>query len=116
MKCSIVLHFIWVSTVCKSTHLGVSPIQRANFVGFLIHLLKWYILQAKERSEATPVNHGDVLQLGDTKLLCHIHSGSDTCIQCEPGIVIANHIANQPQKGRFYAQLLCYETQSYYAI
>ena len=43
--------------------------------------------------------------LGDTKLLCHIHSGSDTCIQCELGIVIANHIANQPKKGRFYAQL-----------
>ena len=25
MKCSIMLHFIWVFTVCKSTHLGISP-------------------------------------------------------------------------------------------
>ena len=25
MKCSILLHFIWVFTVCKSTCLGVSP-------------------------------------------------------------------------------------------
>ena len=27
MKCSIMLHFIWVFTVCKSTRLGVSQIQ-----------------------------------------------------------------------------------------
>ena len=32
MKCSIKLHFIWVFTVGKSTHLGVSSIQRANQV------------------------------------------------------------------------------------
>ena len=31
MKCSIMLHYIWVFTVCKSTHLGVSRIQRVNF-------------------------------------------------------------------------------------
>ena len=30
MKCSIMLHFIWVFTVCKSTHLGVSQIQRVK--------------------------------------------------------------------------------------
>ena len=30
MKCSIMLHFIWVFTVCKSTPLGVSLIQRVN--------------------------------------------------------------------------------------
>ena len=26
MKCSIMLHFIWVFTVCQSTHFGVSHI------------------------------------------------------------------------------------------
>ena len=31
MKCSIMLHFIWDFTVCKSTHLGVSLRQRFNF-------------------------------------------------------------------------------------
>ena len=30
MKCSIMLHFIWVLTVCKCTHLGVSGIRRAK--------------------------------------------------------------------------------------
>ena len=30
MKCSIMLHFIWVFTVCKSTRLVVSRIQRVN--------------------------------------------------------------------------------------
>ena len=30
MKCSIMLHFIWVFIVCKSIRLGVSRIQRAN--------------------------------------------------------------------------------------
>ena len=30
VKCSIMLHFIWVFTVCKSTRLGLSRIQRVN--------------------------------------------------------------------------------------
>ena len=38
MKCRTMRHFIWVFTVCKNTHLGVSCIQRvkqiSNFVLF----------------------------------------------------------------------------------
>ena len=30
MKCSIMLHFIWVFTVCQRTHLGVWRIQKVN--------------------------------------------------------------------------------------
>ena len=30
MKCCIMQHFIWVFTVCQSTHLGVSFLQRVN--------------------------------------------------------------------------------------
>ena len=30
MKCSIMLHFIWIFTVCQSTSLGVSSIQRVQ--------------------------------------------------------------------------------------
>ena len=30
MKCSIMLHFIWVFTVCLSIYLGVSSIQRVK--------------------------------------------------------------------------------------
>ena len=31
MKCSIMLHFIWVFTSCQSTHLGVSGLQRVKY-------------------------------------------------------------------------------------
>lgn len=35
------------------------------------------------------IKHGDVLNLGESiGLLLHIHSGSITCINCEPGEVI----------------------------
>ena len=30
MKCSIMLHFIWVCTVCQGTLLGVSSLQRVR--------------------------------------------------------------------------------------
>ena len=30
MKCSILQHFTWDFTVCQSTHLGVSSLQRVN--------------------------------------------------------------------------------------
>ena len=30
MKCSMMLHFIWVFNVCQSTYSGVSSIQRVN--------------------------------------------------------------------------------------
>ena len=30
MKCSIMLHFIWVFTICQSPHLGFSSILRVN--------------------------------------------------------------------------------------
>ena len=33
MKCSMMLHFIWVFTVCKSTCLVVSRIPRVNIGG-----------------------------------------------------------------------------------
>ncbi|XP_063367035.1 angiogenic factor with G patch and FHA domains 1 isoform X2 [Cydia amplana] len=39
-------------------------------------------------SEPVEVMHGSTLQLGETKLLCHIHPGIDTCGHCEPGLVM----------------------------
>lgn len=41
---------------------------------------------AKQESEAMPLKHGTVLQIGQTKLLCHIHDGHSTCGHCEPGL------------------------------
>ncbi|XP_049877343.1 angiogenic factor with G patch and FHA domains 1-like isoform X2 [Pectinophora gossypiella] len=34
------------------------------------------------------VLHGSTIQLGETKLLCHIHAGNDTCGHCEPGLIM----------------------------
>ncbi|GFG30944.1 hypothetical protein Cfor_04042, partial [Coptotermes formosanus] len=42
---------------------------------------------AKQESDPHEVVHGSVLQVGGTKLLCHIHTGQETCGHCEPGLV-----------------------------
>lgn len=45
--------------------------------------------EAKQESELHVVQHGDVLQVGCTELLLHIHDGAETCDSCEPGLVQA---------------------------
>lgn len=42
---------------------------------------------AKQESEPIQVPHGSIVQVGGTKLLCHIHNGNETCGHCEPGLV-----------------------------
>lgn len=37
-------------------------------------------------SEPRHLVHGSELSVGDTKFLCHIHDGMETCNLCEPGI------------------------------
>ncbi|CAK1584605.1 unnamed protein product [Parnassius mnemosyne] len=44
--------------------------------------------ESQDISEPMEVVHGSVIQLGETKLLCHIHPGNDTCGHCEPGLII----------------------------
>ncbi|XP_050674691.1 angiogenic factor with G patch and FHA domains 1 isoform X2 [Leptidea sinapis] len=43
---------------------------------------------SQEASTPTEIVHGSMLQLGETKLLCHIHPGTDTCGHCEPGLIM----------------------------
>lgn len=45
---------------------------------------------AKQESDPINLVHGTVLQIGQTKLLCHIHDGHSTCGQCEPGLLTDN--------------------------
>lgn len=47
-------------------------------------------------SESRHLVHGSELTVGDTKLLCHIHDGMETCNLCEPGIQ-----ASQPEESKF---------------
>ncbi|XP_012253134.2 angiogenic factor with G patch and FHA domains 1 isoform X1 [Athalia rosae] len=42
---------------------------------------------AKQESDPSEIVHGSVIQVGSTKLLCHIHNGYETCGHCEPGLV-----------------------------
>ncbi|XP_024947856.1 angiogenic factor with G patch and FHA domains 1 isoform X3 [Cephus cinctus] len=42
---------------------------------------------AKQESEPHEIAHGSIVQVGTTKLLCHIHNGHETCGYCEPGLV-----------------------------
>ena len=42
---------------------------------------------AKQESEPHEIVHGSILQVGGTKLLCHVHMGRETCGHCEPGLV-----------------------------
>uniref|UniRef100_A0A182MIV3 FHA domain-containing protein n=1 Tax=Anopheles culicifacies TaxID=139723 RepID=A0A182MIV3_9DIPT len=44
----------------------------------------------EEQSQSEPQNlaHGSVLQLNQTKLLCHVHEGNSTCGKCEPGLLV----------------------------
>ncbi|XP_050352803.1 angiogenic factor with G patch and FHA domains 1 isoform X2 [Nymphalis io] len=44
--------------------------------------------ESQERSSPVEVVHGSTIQLGETKLLCHIHAGNDTCGHCEPGLIM----------------------------
>ncbi|XP_063982347.1 angiogenic factor with G patch and FHA domains 1 isoform X2 [Diachasmimorpha longicaudata] len=42
---------------------------------------------AKQESEPFEISHGSIIRVGETKLLCHIHLGYETCGYCEPGLV-----------------------------
>lgn len=51
---------------------------------------------AKQESDGLELVHGAILQIGQTKLLCHIHDGHTTCGQCEPGLLQCDNKASLP--------------------
>lgn len=42
----------------------------------------------KKKCERHSIVHGSIIQIGSTKLLCHVHEGNTTCGLCEPGLLI----------------------------
>lgn len=63
---------------------------------------------AKQESDPCEVAHGSVVQLGSTKLLCHIHNGHETCGHCEPGLVqqtTINELATTSKKDQYKTEL-----------
>ncbi|CAL7948506.1 unnamed protein product [Xylocopa violacea] len=55
---------------------------------------------AKQESEPHEVLHGSVVQVGTTKLLCHIHNGNETCGHCEPGLVQQGNNAEESKASK----------------
>ncbi|XKL59956.1 hypothetical protein PGB90_000972 [Kerria lacca] len=45
---------------------------------------------ALQESKPYPVPHGCNIRVGGTTLLCHIHTGHETCSECEPGLIISD--------------------------
>lgn len=41
-----------------------------------------------QQSQPLEIPHGSVIQISETKLLCHVHPGSATCGNCEPGLLM----------------------------
>ncbi|XP_065088140.1 angiogenic factor with G patch and FHA domains 1 isoform X2 [Ochlerotatus camptorhynchus] len=49
-----------------------------------------------QESDTFDIVHGDVIELNRTKLLCHIHDGSFTCGNCEPGLLMKSTGDGEP--------------------
>ena len=49
-------------------------------------------------SQPFPVKHGDIVTVGGTTLCLHIHGGTETCDDCEPGLVQAKVKAKQEKE------------------
>ncbi|XP_032676009.1 angiogenic factor with G patch and FHA domains 1 isoform X2 [Odontomachus brunneus] len=50
---------------------------------------------AKQESEPYEITHGSIIKISETKLLCHIHNGNETCGHCEPGLVQQSTSSNE---------------------
>ncbi|CAK9822240.1 Angiogenic factor with G patch and FHA domains 1 [Anthophora retusa] len=55
---------------------------------------------AKQESEPFEISHGSIIQVGVTKLLCHIHNGNETCGHCEPGLVQQSNNAEESKASK----------------
>ncbi|XP_052278410.1 angiogenic factor with G patch and FHA domains 1-like isoform X4 [Dreissena polymorpha] len=56
------------------------------------------ISMPKVMSDPVVLSHGSNIWIAGTQLLCHIHSGTVTCDNCEPGIVMSRHQSSQNQE------------------
>ena len=45
---------------------------------------------AKNQSDPNEIGHGSLIKIGSTELICHVHPGIETCLKCEPGVVISS--------------------------
>lgn len=62
------------------------------------YLNDFRLSEAKQISQSYQLNHGDNLRIGKCKLLLHIHEGTETCNECEPGQVQAELSIKNPME------------------
>jgi len=61
----------------------------------------------KEESKEVVVGHKTIIQIGKTKLSCHLHPGVETCRECEPGLNLKEEkICDSPSNGSLTKELL----------
>lgn len=41
-------------------------------------------------SRPQEIGHGSLLKIGSVELICHVHPGQETCLKCEPGVIISS--------------------------
>ncbi|XP_065912148.1 angiogenic factor with G patch and FHA domains 1-like isoform X2 [Dysidea avara] len=58
------------------------------------HLNENMLSEPKEKSKPQPLSHGDHLRLGATTFVVHFHVGTETCEQCEPGLLQQSPMIN----------------------
>lgn len=46
--------------------------------------------QAKQESAPIEIGHGSLVKFGNTQVILHVHPGSETCLKCEPGVIISS--------------------------
>ena len=44
----------------------------------------------QESNKKTEIGHGTLIKFGSTQVICHVHPGAETCLKCEPGVVISS--------------------------
>uniref|UniRef100_A0A182KDB3 G-patch domain-containing protein n=1 Tax=Anopheles christyi TaxID=43041 RepID=A0A182KDB3_9DIPT len=57
--------------------------------GTLYNGVRVKLSEQQSPSEPQDLAHGSILQLNQTKLLCHVHEGNSTCGKCEPGLLVS---------------------------
>ena len=45
-------------------------------------------ISSEVEGERTEVGHGSRIKIGTTDLVCHVHPGTETCFECEPGLMM----------------------------
>ena len=64
--------------------------KQRNGCNIVISFLLNRLSSAKKESKPQEIGHGTLIRIGSIQLICHVHPGIETCLKCEPGIVLSS--------------------------